>query len=230
MRIPAALASATRIPAALASRSRRRKRQRNSPKREAASSARAKVRGNLPRTFHFMSRLARGSIFAGKRFRIVEVLLNEFLSELVAERQGSLTPLGIRLPARARLKGQRIGPHVTIRRMRREGFEQAHMAQDARLNCVLFVLLVLDLDRDLRLVGGAKVWLQHLSPRPGCIFPGVDARGLPLLRKLHVDGERLVFFRVGPDHKADHVIGALQIEAMLVIKRERLPFLLVAFG
>jgi hypothetical protein len=53
---------------------------------------------------------------------------------------------------------------------------------------------------------------------------------LPLLRKLGLLGERLEFGRVGPDHHADHVIGALQIEPMLVIECELVSLLLVAIA
>ena len=59
--------------------------------------------------------------------------------------------------------------------MRGDRFEQARVAQDLQLGCVFLFLFVLDLDLDLGLVGGAKVLLQQLVPRPGCIFPLVNA-------------------------------------------------------
>ena len=85
-----------------------------------------------------------------------------------------------------------------------------------------------DIDLGFRVSGFAKPRLENRLPPLRCLGEVPLAGPLARLRHLHLIGEALELVRVGTDHQAQDLIGALLTEIVLIVVERLFPDLLIA--
>jgi hypothetical protein len=141
----------------------------------------------------------------------------------VTERQRTRREVPVRARAAAGLDlhHERSAPDVFVREALRDGFQQLdafHDAGEDREARSGFAIAHADIRARLR---RAHVVLEKLVPRPFGIAEVALAAAAAIFRKCCLLGKTREFFRIGADHIADDLIGALPVETMRVVKDQR---------
>src|SRR5437588_2336600 len=161
--------------------------------------------------------------------RLIE--LHELVGELVTEVYLVVrnAPVRTGFTARLRLDAERLVPEIAVAEGIGDTVQHAGRAKGTFEDLERsFRLAVEDLVFRRLLAGSAQVGLQRLVPRPRGVAVVAHAGAAPILRQVHFARQVVELIRVRSDHQANDVVGALQVEAVRVVKDHGLAGLAAA--